>query len=170
MAKVILICGLVGAGTSTYARDLALSNEAIRFSIDEWMVTLFQADWPDDLTYEWAMERVARAEDQMWKMVIQLMEIDTPVILDLGLLKKDHRQKFYDLAAAQNYQIETHLVEAGMEVRWERVQKRNFEKGETYSLQLSREMFDFCENLYERPNAEELRNGVTIRTDMPNLD
>jgi len=167
MAKIILICGLVGAGKSTYARGLALSNDAIRFSVDEWMTTLFQADWPDDLNYNWAMERIDRIEDQMWQMVIQHMENDISVVMDLGLLKKDHRQKFYDLAAAQNYKLETHLVEADKDIRWERVQKRNSEKGKTYSLQVNREMFDFCENLFERPDSEELRNGVIIRTDIP---
>lgn len=55
-------------------------------------------------------------------------------------------------------QIETHLIEAEINIRWSRVQKRNSEKGQTYSLDVDREMFDFCENLYEHPDKEEEKN------------
>jgi pantothenate kinase-related protein Tda10 len=39
--KVILVCGPVGAGKTTYSMALAKEIGAIRFSIDPWMQTLF---------------------------------------------------------------------------------------------------------------------------------
>jgi len=165
MAKIILISGLVGAGKSTYARKLEKLENAIRFSIDEWMTTLFKADWPEDLNFNWSIERIYRIEDQIWALVEKLIAIDVSVILDLGLLQKEHRQKFYDRAAQKNINIETHLIEADEKIRWQRVQTRNEDKGETFSLEVTREMFDFCENLYEQPEGSEVVMCKFIRTD-----
>ncbi|MBT5072583.1 MAG: ATP-binding protein [Kordiimonadaceae bacterium] len=165
MAKIILISGLVGAGKSTYARELETSIGAIRFSIDEWMSTLFSADQVGEIEYEWAMERIGRIERQIWSMAEKLLKLDIPAILDLGLLQREHRQKFYDLAKAQNFQIETHLIEADKAIRWKRVQTRNKEKGETFSLEVNSEMFEFCEGLYEHPDKDEAKMCKFIRTD-----
>jgi len=60
MAKIILISGLIAAGESTYARELEKSIGAVRFSIDEWITALYQADQVGDIEYEWAMERIGR--------------------------------------------------------------------------------------------------------------
>lgn len=43
-AHVHMICGLTGAGKSTYAERLRLDSRAVRFSIDEWNRTLFFID------------------------------------------------------------------------------------------------------------------------------
>ena len=41
MARLILVCGPTGVGKTTYSISLAKEIEAIRFSIDHWMQTLF---------------------------------------------------------------------------------------------------------------------------------
>ena len=43
-----MVCGGVGAGKTTYARKLADEIGGLRFSIDEWMTSLFG---PDSATY-----------------------------------------------------------------------------------------------------------------------
>lgn len=166
MTKIMLISGLVGAGKSTYARRLAKDESAIRFSIDEWMIGLFKADFPKQLDFEWSMERIYKIEEQVWSVVEQLIENGTPVILDFGLLQREHRQKFYDWAATNELTIETHVIEADKDIRWQRVLNRNLEKGDTYSLEVNKEMFDFCENLYERPQEDELSRCKFVQTDI----
>jgi len=59
--KVILVCGPVGAGKTTYSMALAKEKDAIRFSIDPWMQTLFTKDMKS-LDYEWMLERVERCD------------------------------------------------------------------------------------------------------------
>jgi len=44
MAKLILVCGSTGAGKTTYSISLAQKIEAVKFSIDPWMQTLFSKD------------------------------------------------------------------------------------------------------------------------------
>jgi len=165
MTKIMLISGLVGAGKSTYARRLAKEESAIRFSIDEWMIALFKADFPKQLDFEWSMERIYRIEEQVWSVVEQLIVNGTSVILDFGLLQREHRQKFYDWAEINNFTIEIHVIEADKDIRWQRVLNRNLEKGATYSLEVNKEMFDFCEDLYERPEADELSRCKFVQTD-----
>ena len=55
-----LICGATGAGKSTYAERLATDLGGVRFSIDEWMQALHNANKPDAPSFEWFHERVRR--------------------------------------------------------------------------------------------------------------
>ena len=156
MSKIHLICGLVGAGKTTFATQLSCEKSAMLFSIDEWMTTLFTPDLKGDIEYDWAMERIGRIESLIWMQVQQLMALNIDVVLDLGLLQKGHREKFYDLAHKDGFDICLHLIEADKESRWQRVTGRNASKGDTYSMDVDRSMFDFCEGLFERPMGDEL--------------
>ncbi len=160
MAKIHLICGPVGAGKTTFAAKLSDETGAIHFAIDEWMTSLFTPDLDGDIEYDWAMTRIGRAEGLIWSHVRQLMKINVDAVLDLGLLQLVHRQKFYDLAQEDGFDICLYLVDADRETRWQRVEGRNRDKGATYSMEVDRGMFDFCENLFERPEGDELK--ITI--------
>ena len=47
------------------------------------------------------------------------------------------------------------LADAPSDERWHRVEKRNAEKGATYQLDVTREMFDFVEGIWESLTSEE---------------
>ena len=160
--KVFLITGGTGAGKTTYALKLAQETGGIRFSIDDWMTKLFWMDSPDPISFEWAMERIGRTEAQMWETAKQVMVQGLPIILDLGFTKAVHRQKFYDLIKEVDVEPILHWVDISPEERWRRVQSRNTEKGKTYTMDVSREMFDFMENEWEAPTDAELVacNGI----------
>lgn len=160
--KVFLITGGTGAGKTTYALKLAQETGAIRFSIDDWMTTLFWMDSPDPISFEWAMERIGRTEAQMWETAQQVLAQGLSVILDLGFTKAAHRQKFYDLAKTADTEASLHWVDISPEERWRRVESRNAEKGETFAMEVPREMFDFMENEWEAPSDSELsvHNGL----------
>lgn len=156
MSKVHLICGLVGAGKTTFATKLSRDKSAVKFSIDEWMTTLFSPDLIGDIEYDWAMERIGRIESLIWTEVQQLMALNIDVVLDFGLLQKGHREKFYGLAQKDGFDICLHHVVTDKETRWGRVEGRNDTKGDTYSMHVDRGMFDFCEGLFEHPEGDEL--------------
>ena len=153
---VHLICGSTGAGKTTYAQAMADDVGGICFSIDEWMVTLFGNDAPKDLTPAWFAPRVSRCEMQMWAMALRLGQQGIPSILDLGFQRREHRQKFASLIEASQFSAKLHVLDVDASVRWERVQSRNSAPGKTFSMEITRGMFDYIETIWERPSEQEV--------------
>lgn len=150
-ADLILIVGSTGAGKTTYARRLADELGGVRFSIDEWMTTLFWSDSPQPIEFAWTIERVRRCEAQIMAMVRQLASRRVPAILDLGFTTREHRDRFRAFAADQNLTAAAHFIDVPVDERWLRVSRRNTERGETYAMQVDRQMFDFMEGIWEPP-------------------
>lgn len=157
-----LVAGSTGAGKTTFAIKLAAQEKALRLSIDEWMVTLFEPDQPAEIRFEWMMERVNRCEAQMWEVALQAGALGQPIVVDCGLTSEAHREKWARLATEAGLPVQLHFLDVDAEERWRRVQERNDTLGPTYRLHVTREMFDFVETLWEPPGDAELArlNGV----------
>lgn len=154
-----LICGSTGAGKSTYAARLSHEGDGVVFSIDEWMTALFWMDSPRPIDSAWAMARVERCHQQIWTMAVQVARRGVPCLLDIGLSSKAQRSRFAALAAAAGLPVRLHYLDVPAEERWLRVQARNKNRGETYQLNfdVTREMFDFVESIWEPPTDAELK-------------
>lgn len=162
MAKLVLICGHVGVGKTTYALSLCKEIGGVRFSIDPWMQTLFAKDMTS-LDFEWMMDRVNRCCEQIWDTSKQILLLDGVVVLDLGFTTLDQRQQFYDKAKEIGVSPELHYLKAPKEVRKERVAKRNADKDPTvYAFEVTDQMLNFMEPRFETPSTEELKNGCSI--------
>ena len=161
---VHLVAGSTGAGKTTYALALGAREGAIRLSIDEWMTTLFGPDQPKPLQFEWMMERVNRCEAQMWAVALQAAALGVPVVVDCGLTREAHRSKWASFALEAGLGVRLHHLDVDADERWLRVQRRNAERGVTYRLEVTREMFDFVETLWERPTDAEMArlNGTRV--------
>jgi len=166
---VHLICGSTGAGKTTYARQLAERIGAVRFSIDEWMTTLFWMDTPNPLRAAWSMERVERCYSQIWTVASQVAARRVPCVLDLGFTQANSRARFVGVAGEADFPVQLHLVQLTAEERWRRVQARNSKKDEACQLpfDVTREMFDFVETLWEPPTQEEMAtcNGIKVSSE-----
>jgi predicted kinase len=162
-----LVCGSTGAGKTTYAIALTERLKGVRFSIDEWMAALFWMDAPLPIESAWAMARVERCMDHIWATALQVACRNVPCVLDLGLGQRVHRDKFAKLAKDVGLSLQLHFLDVPAEERWRRVQSRNEKKAQTYQLpfDVTREMFDFVEGIFEPPDDAELvaRNGIVIR-------
>ena len=161
---VHLICGCTGAGKSTYSNKLAQDVSGVRFSIDEWMERLHNDDKPDEMRFEWFYERVQRNCLQMRKLAEQLPAIGVPAVFDCGFTNSAERAIFVNWAEEQGFSLQLHFVDVPKEVRWKRVQKRNAEQAETFQFEVTREMFDFIETIWEAPSSREMTNlnGVHV--------
>ncbi|MFM5885425.1 MAG: AAA family ATPase [Novosphingobium sp.] len=164
-AGMILVVGCTGAGKTTYARTLADAIGGVRFSIDEWMTALFWPDSPQPLQFAWTMERIGRCEALIFDNVRQLATRGVPAVLDLGFTTKVHRDKFRTLADEAGLLAAVHFIDVPADERWYRVNRRNKERGETYAMQVDRDMFDFMEGLWEPPAEAEWRQGGGCRID-----
>lgn len=162
MGDVHLILGPQGAGKSTHSLELAEREGAVRFSIDEWMQSLFGPDAPESLSLSWVMDRVQRCESQIWATASQISQAGGCVVLDLGFTKLESRKKFRRLAEGIGADTHLHVLDAPHAVRKERVMKRNIDRGETFSFEVTPMMFDFMEKEFQRPTEEELSQARLV--------
>jgi predicted kinase len=162
--SVHIVTGGTGAGKTTYARALATRVGGVRFSIDDWMTTLFWMDSPQPIKFAWTMARIERCESLIRSEITALSAIGVATVLDLGFTRADHRNAFAAFAAALGATTCLHFVDVSSEERWRRVESRNAARGETYAMQVDRAMFDFMESAWQAPSADELRalNGFVV--------
>jgi predicted kinase len=164
-ATVYLVTGGTGAGKTSYAIGLAKRVGGVRFSIDDWMTTLFWMDSPQPIEFEWAMARIGRCEAQILDQVAKLAVLKVPSILDLGFTLSDHRARFAAAASEIGATPSLHWVDIPTDERWRRVQQRNSEKGDTFAMNVDRGMFDFMEGQWQPPSDDEINamDGQVIR-------
>lgn len=151
-----LICGSTAAGKSTYAKALKNDTGAILFSIDDWMTSLFGPDLEDPMDWQWISERVSRCENRIISTACTLSEAGVSSILEIGLQQKKKRAEVASTIRESGCTVQTHYLDVDAVERWKRVEQRNSDKGDTFSLEVTRDMFDFFEAMWESPSESEL--------------
>lgn len=151
-----LVIGPVGAGKSTFARQLSEEQRAVRLTLDEWMAVLFGADErPVEGRIHWYIERTERCQELIWRQTKQLLEVGTPVVLEIGLIQREARARFYGKLDEMAYRHVVYVLDAEREVRRERVLRRNRERGATFSMEVPEEFFDLASDRWEPPDELE---------------
>jgi predicted kinase/uncharacterized glyoxalase superfamily protein PhnB len=156
-ARIYVVVGPVGAGKSTFALALSRQHRALRLDLDEWMTDLFRPDRPETARVEWYVERAARCVDHIWKLTTRAVESGTHVVLEVGLLRRLDREQLYRRVDAGGYELVVYIVDAPREVRRERVEKRNRDQGETFSMVVPAQVFEMASDMWEPPDETECR-------------
>jgi len=159
-ATLNLIFGPCGAGKTTYAHALARREGAVPFVLDEWGARLFGPDVDGPLDFAWMLERLARCNALIWSTATAVLAAGTPVVLDLGLMRREQRERIRKLAQESGLSMQWHFIDAPQEVRRARVVGRNETKGETFVREVPPEMFEMLEAAYEAPAPAELEGTV----------
>lgn len=162
MAHLHLIIGPVAAGKSTFALQLAREHRAVRMNLDEWMATLFRPDRPEVGVMEWYIERTGRCIEQIWKQTTRTLDAGTHVVLEIGLILRRDRERFYERLDARSEGLTLYVLDAPREVRRRRVQQRNREKGETFSMEVPLAFFEMASDRWEPPDEVEC-SGRDVR-------
>ncbi|HEY3949284.1 ATP-binding protein [Phenylobacterium sp.] len=164
-ATVNVIFGPCGAGKTTYAHTFARREKGVAFILDDWMARMFGPDMPEPLEYEWMVERVGRCEMQIWSVAAAVLAAGTPVILDIGVMRRADRERVRQIAEGAGLTLQLHFVDAPAEVRRARVAGRNQVRGETFAIDVPPDMFDFIEGVYEAPEPDELKGAIVSISD-----
>ena len=146
--------GFLGSGKTRLACQLERDLPAMRFSSDEWMVTLYGQDPPEEL-FNIYRARVLAVMHSYWT---RALELGLPVILDEGLWTRRERAELRAEAAALSVPLILYALNTPETVARERLRRRNAEPG---SLYIAENTYDLFRRRFEPLEANEARIVVT---------
>jgi len=147
---VYIVCGFIGAGKTTFAKNLEKKTGAVRITKDEWSISLIGNDPTIDGYEEWDNKLCKSLRD----FAFQLVEKGIDVILDEGFWEKELREEMRRSVGRIGAKAVLYYVEASIETMRERVVKRN-DNFTNDSFRISREMFEYYLKYWQPPSEEE---------------
>ena len=116
-ARLILSCGLPGAGKTALAKELAADRSAVRLTKDEWLWALGSTPW-DDPTRE-------KVEYELWRLAQEILRLGLSVVLDFGLWARSERDEIRSVARGLGVRVELHYLDVPTDELWRRIEARN---------------------------------------------
>lgn len=154
-ATVHLLAGLNGAGKSTLARRLEQESPAVRFTLDEWMLRLYQLSY-DDPRYP---ELSERCQNLIWDIAKQVLSTGADVVLDWNLWSCERRRTWRDKVVATGHHPVLHYVKVPVDTAIHQVEGRR-RAGIATAHVLDAVAVRHLARLFEAPTAEE---GIELR-------
>jgi predicted kinase len=134
---VYVICGFIGAGKTTFAKNLEKKTGAVRITKDEWLIRLIGNDPTVEGFEEWDHRICGLSRD----VAFDLVEKGIDVILDEGFWEREQRDKIRQRIDAMGAREALYYLDTPVETIRERVAGRNNNLTKD-SFSISREMLD----------------------------
>jgi predicted kinase len=141
--RLIIVCGLPGAGKTMRAKQLERALHAVRFCPDDWMEQLGIDVWDE--------ARRAKIEASQWNLGQQLLTFGLTVIIEWGTWGRSERDALRLGARALGATVELHYVSAPIDVLFDRIQRRGIE-----DPPITREQVQRLAEIIEVPTPEEM--------------
>jgi predicted kinase len=125
MATLHLVSGLPCTGKTTYAEALKGDTDAVVFSLDVWLITMFGRYGLEDIGHEEHTRRVLACRDLTWPTASELLQQGVDVILDDGLFFREHRERYVRQAAAVGATTKIHYLDVPLAVLQRRLAARH---------------------------------------------
>jgi predicted kinase len=154
---VHLLYGGLGAGKTTFAKQLERDLPALRLTHDEWMRHLYGED-PPLVLFPIYNQRISELLDTLWP---RCLELGVSVVLDFGFWSRLERDTLRARVEKLGFRHQLYALEGDAELRWQRVEQRNQMQGRD-SLYIARETFLSLDQRLEPLEGDEER--ITVKT------
>lgn len=159
MPKVLIMCGKICSGKSTYAEKLKLENKAVILSVDELTLALFENQAGEKLDFY-----VEKLKEYFLKKSLDIVEAGADVILDWGFWTKkerDYAREFYD---SRNISYQFYYMNVGIDEWKKRILKRNQEikREQLEAYPIDKGLLSKVEKMFEEPDRKELKDIIII--------
>ena len=147
VARLVLLCGLPGAGKTTLALRLERELPALRLCPDDWMTALGH-----DLFDDAARDVV---EGLQWHLARRVLELGGTVILENGFWGRAEREERRAVARALGARVELRFLDAPLDELWRRIERRNRQPG-WGAAPITRDQLEQWAPHFEPPDEAEL--------------
>ncbi|MBQ8122729.1 MAG: ATP-binding protein [Ruminococcus sp.] len=160
MAEVIMMCGRICSGKSTYAKKLSREKNAVILSVDEITLALFPEGAGEMLdTY------VERAEQLLYRKSLEIVSLGINVILDLGFWTASQRQFARRFYRENHIDCQLHFLDISEEVWQRRIAERNklVTEGKVSAYYVDKGLAEKFAGIFESPSEDEIDKRIIIR-------
>lgn len=150
------VCGKMGAGKSTKSKQLAIDNNAVLLSEDEWLSSLYLeqiATFEDYLKYSTQIKPLVK------KHVQNILSVGTDVVMDFPANTQKLRKWFLDIASGVNANHQLIYLNLTNEQCLRQIAQRRHEQPERAAFD-TEEVFIQVTKYFEAPSTSEGLNIV----------
>lgn len=153
MSKVILLCGKICSGKSTYAGKIMEKERAVLLSCDELMLALF-----DPLLGDRHDVIAERTQQYLFQKSLEIIAAGANVLLDWGFWQKSRRDAVRAFYAEKGIETEFHYIHVSDETWQKNVEERNAAvlSGKSDAYFIDQGLAEKFERLFEAPSREEM--------------
>ena len=154
---VYLIVGLPGAGKTTRARELEVSESALRLTPDEWHTAVFHDDGPTRWRSSERVDQRDRIEGKLVQVGMRAAALGINVVFDFGLWSKDERSALRWIAGSSGVGAQVVYLPVDREEQRTRITRRS--EADPDQFQMSDAELEQWRLQFEVPDDEELGGG-----------
>lgn len=149
-----LIVGLPGAGKTTRARELEVSESALRLTPDDWQMAVFHGDSSTRWRSKARVDQRDRIEGKLVEMGMRAAQLGINVVLDFGLWGHDERSALRWIASSIGVRVQVVYLQIDYEEQRRRIAGRY--ETQPGQFQLSDSELEQWQAEFEAPDRDEL--------------
>ncbi len=154
---IYLIVGLPGAGKTTRAKELEVSESGLRLTPDDWQLAIFRGDSSTQWRSKERADQRDRIEGKLVEVGMRAAQLGLNVVLDFGFWGKDERSALRWIADSLGVRAQVVFLPVDYEEQRRRVTGRY--ETDTDQFEMSDTELKQWQVQFDAPDLAELRGG-----------